>query len=268
MAQRQSIDWYDTPFYYDLIFSEHTELETDFLLRAYQIHANEGLHRPAVRVLEPACGSGRLVESMARRGCEVAGFDGNDKMLEFAEARLKREGLKARLWQDRMESFTLPAGKSGVFDLAHCLVSTFKYLLTEADAVGNLQRVSDSLRPGGLYFLGLHLTDYARTSCEHERWTGAHGKTEVICNTRTWPADARTRREPLRTRLRITEGDTTRVQETQWQFRTYDAKQLLKLLKRVPALEHIASYDFRYDLGEPRALDDSYADILLVLRRR
>jgi hypothetical protein len=58
------------------------------------------------------------------------------------------------------------------------------------------------------------------------------------------------------------------VQETQWQFRTYDAKQLRRLLRRVPALEHIASYDFRYDLGEPRSLDDEYADILLLLRKR
>ena len=268
MAKKLSIDWYDTPMYYDLIFSEHTELETDFLLRAYQIHANEGLHRRAIRVLEPACGSGRLVESMARRGCTVAGFDGNDKMLEFAKARLKREALKARLWQDRMERFTLPARESAGFDLAHCLVSTFKYLLTEADAVGNLQCVADALRPGGLYFLGLHLTDYARTSCEHERWVGVHGSTQVVCNTRTWPADSRTRLEPIRTRLRITVDGSQRVQETRWQFRTYDAKQLGKLLKRVPALEHLVSYDFRYDLGEPRSLDDEYADILLVLRKR
>jgi hypothetical protein len=58
------------------------------------------------------------------------------------------------------------------------------------------------------------------------------------------------------------------VQETRWQFRTYDAKQMRSLLKKVPELELVACYDFTYDIEAPRELDDSYSDVILILRRR
>ncbi len=41
------------------------------------------------------------------------------------------------------------------------------------------------------------------------------------------------------------------------------------MMKRVfPELEFVECYDFTYDLEDPRKLDDSYADVLLVLRKR
>ena len=57
-------------------------------------------------------------------------------MLAFARDLLEKKKITALLWEDRMESFTVPRGKK--FDLVHCLVSTFKYLLTEDDARASL----------------------------------------------------------------------------------------------------------------------------------
>jgi hypothetical protein len=94
------------------------------------------------------------------------------------------------------------------------------------------------------------------------------GRIEVVCNTHTWSADRRTRLEKLRTRLRITDAGRTHVQETHWEFRTYNAAQLRALLRKVPELEFVECHDFTYDLAAPRRLDDSYADVLLVLRKR
>ena len=64
-------DWYDSPLYYDLIFDEDTVVEADFLESLMWEHgiAESG------RILEPACGSGRLVCELAARGYEVDGFD-------------------------------------------------------------------------------------------------------------------------------------------------------------------------------------------------
>lgn len=258
-------DWYDTPHYYDIVFDEGTQREADFLEGATAQYGTTG----GQRLLEPACGSGRLALEMARRGWAVCGFDGNAHMIDYARKRLQRcGGLKATLWEDQMQDFTLPRGLRGGFDMAHCLVSTFKYLLTERDAVACLRGVATALRPGGIFLLGLHLTDYARCGFEHERWVAQRGKTEVVCNTRTWPADSRARLEKLRTRLRITSAGRTHMQETRWHFRTYDAAQLRALLRKVPELALIACHDFTYDLAAPRVFDDSYADVLLVLRRR
>lgn len=256
-------DWYDTPLYYDIVFDDGTRQEADFLEGAFVKHG-DGKGR---RLLEPACGSGRLALEMASRGWEVAGFDGNAHMIDFAKERLARHGRKARLWEDWMQSFTLPKSVKGGFDMAHCLVSTFKYLRTEKDAAECLRRVASALRPGGLFFLGLHLTDYDRAGPEHERWVAKRGKIEVVCNTHTWPADRRTRLEKLRTRLKITDSGRTHTQETRWEFRTYDAAQLKALLRKAPELEFVECHDFTYDLAAPRRLDDSYADVLLVLRK-
>lgn len=257
-------DWYDTPLYYDIVFDDGTRQEADFLEGAFVKYGDDR----GRRLLEPACGSGRLALEMARRGWEVAGFDGNANMIDFAKERMARHGLKARLWEDWMQGFTLPKGVRGGFDMAHCLVSTFKYLRTEKDAAECLRRVAEGLRPGGLFFLGLHLTDYDRGGPEHERWVASRGEIKVVCNTRTWPADRRTRLEKLRTRLKITDAGRTHMQETRWEFRTYDAAQLKTLLRKVPGLEFVECHDFTYDLAAPRRMDDSYADVLLVLRKR
>ena len=258
-------DWYDTPLYYDIVFDDGTLKEADFLEEAYAKYATPAKGH---RLLEPACGSGRLALELASRGWEVSGFDGNAHMIAFAQQRLEKAGVKARLWEDWMQSFTLPKGVKGGFDMAHCLVSTFKYLLKEKDAAECLRRVAATLRPGGVFFLGLHLTDYDREEDEHERWVAKRGSIEVVCNTHTWPADRKTRLEQLRTRLKITDSGRTHTQETRWQFRTYSAAQMKALLRKAPELEYLECYDFTYDLTEPRKFDDSYADVLLVLRKR
>ena len=58
------------------------------------------------------------------------------------------------------------------------------------------------------------------------------------------------------------------MQETRWQFRTYSTAEMKRLLKKVPELELLECYDFSYDIDAPRVFNDSYEDIVLVLRKR
>jgi SAM-dependent methyltransferase len=264
MPAPSQIDWYDTPLYYDIIFDEDTVEEANFLEAMQARHGTGAGNQRSV--LELACGSGRLLRELGTRGWRTAGFDANPHMLAFARDRLARENIAARLWEDRMESFTVPGGKK--FNLVHCLVSTFKYLLTEADALASLSRVADVLKPGGLFILGLHLTDYRDSKVSHERWVVTRDGIEVVCNTRTWPVDPGTRTEAMRSRLRVTlpDGSVGR-QETHWTVRSYSAAQLRRLLGKVTSLQLVACHDFRHDPDEHRKLDDSYADIVLVLKK-
>jgi SAM-dependent methyltransferase len=280
-------DWYDTPHYYDIIFDQDTSEEADFLEAMMRRHGRvrhrknvsdsgggqrdaeeHGTSREqkAWRILEPACGSGRLATELAGRGHQVAGFDLNPHMLRHARLKMEKAGHQAILWEDRMESFRLPSSQR--FDLAHCLVSTFKYVLDEAGAIAHLEKTSRALRSGGIYVLGLHLTDYSEGQAAHERWVGRSQGTQVICNTHTWPPDRRRRLEDVRTRLRITRRGQSKTQETLWQFRTYDAAQVRSLLAAVPSLECVACHDFNHDAEQTRSLDDSYSDLVLILRRR
>lgn len=266
MAKPLHGDWYDTPLYYDIIYDADTKSEARFLEGAFDRHASAaGTGR---RLLEPACGSGRLVVEMARRGWQVSGFDGSPRCLDFTRRRLAKAGLNARLWRDWMQQFTVPG--RGRFELVHCLINTFRYLLSAAQAESFLRRVSGCLVPGGIFVLGLHLTDYGRTRCEHERWVGSRRGVTVVCNTRTWPPDRRRRIERLRTRLAITHDGESLRQETNWEYRTYDAAQLKRLLAAaVPELEIVGCYDFHCDLNDgPRELSGDFSDVVIVMEKR
>ncbi len=261
-VKTETQDWYETPLYYDIIYDADSRVEAKFLTAVYEKFAL----RPSPRLrraLEPACGSGRLVRELSRRGWNVWGFDANPKMLAFAQ---KRASKPAQLWRDQMESFSVPNTKK--FDLVHCLINTFRYLLTEKEAFAFLKLVQNAMRPGGVFVLGLHMTDYSRKKCEHERWVMDRKGVHVVCNTRTWPPQRRIREELLRTRLRITHRKKSWDQETVWRYRTYSAQELKKLLqKAAPRLRIVGCFDFNYDLEVDQDFDSATDDVILILQR-
>ena len=83
-------DWYDYPQYYDIAFRSDTRLEADFIVAACRKYCPF----PARRLLEPACGTGRLVAELAGRGYRLAGFDLNPSALGYVRRRLARRGLR------------------------------------------------------------------------------------------------------------------------------------------------------------------------------
>ncbi len=256
----ETSNWYQTPLYYDIIFEEDTRREGAFI-EAMQERYSDGGGR---RILEPACGSGRLLAEMARRGYQVTGFDKSGHMLEFARARLEQEGLEAELLVRRLERFRMRRS----YDVALCLVSTFKYLLEEQSAHSHLKSVARALKPGGIYVLGFHLSQYGDRTRHRERWVGRRNGTQVICNIQSWPPRRRARLERVRTRLIVEENGGRRGLETHWWFRTYNAGQFRKLLRKVPELELVATYDFAYDQKRSRPFNDDQLDNVLILRRR
>jgi SAM-dependent methyltransferase len=260
MTTYAAADWYELPLYYDIIYNQDTSHDADFLEGVMRRHVG----RDTGSVLEPACGTGRLVAALAQRRHRVCGFDASDAMLTFARRRLAQARVQAHLKRSRLERFHYRRR----FDLAHCLVSTFKYLPSDEAALAHLHRVADVLRPGGVYVLGLHLSDYAERRRTRERWVASRRGVHVTCNVQEWPADRRTRTQRLRSRLIVRERGRTRRYETYWQFRTYSRRQFQQLLEAVAPLEHVATYDFRHQIDEPARLDDGTPDKVLVLRRR
>ncbi len=65
---------------YDIAFDWDVGEEVDWLV--------DRLCAPTV--LEPGCGSGRMLEALAQRGIEVFGIDRSDAMVAFARRRLGR----------------------------------------------------------------------------------------------------------------------------------------------------------------------------------
>ena len=81
-------------------------------------------------VYEPGCGGGRLVVELAGRGFQVTGVDQSRSAVEFTRQTLTDRGLNAEIVVgDMREPLT-----DAEFDVAYCLVNTFRHLLTEEDA--------------------------------------------------------------------------------------------------------------------------------------
>ena len=257
----EPFDWYEEPWYYDVVFDEGTDREAAFLEAVFDKHA-ETNRRVA---LEPACGSGRLMIAMAQRGFDVTGYDLSRGMLELAKARLRAAGVEGRVDRKSMADFAYRRK----FDLAWNLVSTFRLLPSDEEAEGHLRCVADALRPGGVYVLGLHMTEYHDRAQHHERWVAHRDGVEVVCNIRSWPADRADRREPCRARIVATHpSGRVRRLESRWAFRTYSPAQLRRLLLTEPRLEHVETYGFEHDPDAPLALGRDRLDAVLVLRRR
>lgn len=306
MPTYEPFDWYETPVYYDIIYDVDTKKDATFLEQCYAQHALvQSSPKPSasavadamgsspyqthpLTILEPACGTGRLMAELATRGHHVAGVDLSQGMLDFAQKRFKQRSVKGKLLQAPMQAFDLhdfPMKRrssaarqnsgGGGFDLAHILVSSFKYLQTEHDAIACLNTIADHLRIGGVFVLGLHLTDPDDDHRHLERWRATRDHLDVLCTVRTSPPDHANRTEQLRSRIVVrprnasstaAEHDIKRY-ETNWTFRTYSPAQLRSLLRKAPRLKHIATYDFHHDINTKSSLDGDDLGVVLVLRR-
>src|SRR5215831_6660780 len=250
---------YDYPQYYDIALQAYTQLEADFIEAACRKYCPFDVRR----FLEPACGSGRLITELATRGYEMTGFDLNQPALGYLRRRLARHGLRAKTFEADMSDFWLDRP----VDAAYCTVNTFRHLLTEQTARDHLRCIAGSLRPGGIYILGLHLLPLDINKEDTERWTQRRGDTIVTVTLRVLRTDLRHRIERLQVHMLVHRRSEELHLRYEFQFRTYTVRQFRRLLGSVSSLELCDVYDFRYDITQRFALNDEMAYQVFVLRR-
>lgn len=250
---------YDYPRCYDIAYQAYTSMEADFIEHACLKYCRS----PARRLLEPACGSGRLITELTDRGYEMIGFDLSQPALSYLRRRLTRRRLYAETFMADMTDFRL----QDAVDAAYCTVNTFRLLLTEQSARSHLECVARGLRPGGVYILGFRLLPPNGEKRAIRRWTERRGNIEVATTLRVLGVDIRRRIETLRTSLRVRRASKEFRLRHDFQLRTYTGKQFRRLLDSVSSLELGDVYDFRHDIEQPFSLNDEMTYTLFVLRR-
>lgn len=103
-------------------------------------------------VLEPGCGSGRMLEALARRGFAVTGIDTSQPMLALARRRLAAVRLPGEVLAADMTSFDL--GRT--FDGAVCPINTLMHLPRPA-LLAHLAAMRNALAAGARYLVQLGL---------------------------------------------------------------------------------------------------------------
>src|SRR6185295_5969342 len=108
-------------------------------------------------ILEPMCGSGRLLAPLARAGYRLAGVDVAPALLALARSRLASSGLLGQA--ELLEADIRYAAPAGPFSLTIVALNSFMHLATTADQLAALGQIHAALRPDGLLALELFNPD-------------------------------------------------------------------------------------------------------------
>jgi 2-polyprenyl-3-methyl-5-hydroxy-6-metoxy-1,4-benzoquinol methylase len=137
-------DWYDGFFERDWldvvaleIPVEQTRLQADFLLERLALP-------PGARILDLACGHGRIAIELARRGFRVSGLDLSPRSLALAVEAAESEGLAIEWIEADMRDVP-----TGGYDCVLSLYTAFGYFESEEENQRVLDATAAALAPGG-----------------------------------------------------------------------------------------------------------------------
>ena len=251
---------YDYPKYYDLVYGSDWKAEFDFLEDCFEKHTELVVSS----LFEPACGTGRLMYRFAKAGYQVTGVDLNPQAVDYCNERLERAGFSPSAHVGDMCKFVCREPSDAAFNT----INSFRHLATEKQAKAHLRCVAESLNPGGLYILGLHLTP---TDCEpisEESWSARRGNLAVLSRMWVRARDLENREEHVGMSFDIyTPSQQFRI-EDEIAFRTYTAHQMEELLVGIDEFELTAVYDFSYDIAQPVEISPQTEDVIYILKKR
>ena len=141
---------YNHPRIYDIAFSWDLSEEIRFFKRVFESH----VPFPVRHILEPACGTGRMLRALAAGGFDVAGYDANRYMVQYAIDSVAAAGyaLIVRVVPREMVSAEVP----GEFDAAVNSINSIGYLHSDEEIVSHLRATGSSLREKGVYIVHLN----------------------------------------------------------------------------------------------------------------
>ena len=250
---------YDYPRYYDLVYGSDWKAEVDFLNGVFGQH----VRGTAKRLLEPACGTGRLMFRLERKGYEVDGIDLSQNAVEYCNQRLLRHGFRRSARVADMTDFTVKSKYCAAFNT----INSFRHLEKHAQARDHLACMAKAIRRGGVYILGLHLCPRFGESVEEESWIARRG--HLCVQTSMWLVERNLRKRFERFHMRYDIWTPTdhKTLDDEFNFRTYTRQQFDTLLSEISEFEIEATYDFSYELKRPIEVDDHSEDVVYILKR-
>jgi SAM-dependent methyltransferase len=153
-------------------------------------------------VLEPGCGTGRVLEALGRLGLEVVGIDRSPAIVVAARQRLAAAGVRGSVVEADMTAFDL--GRR--FDGAVCPIATITHLWPD-ELVRHLELMGEHLRDGSAYLVQLALYDEASVAegIPPSRWQ-TEGDSALRIDWTTEEVDLPAGRAFQRSRIEILDG--------------------------------------------------------------
>lgn len=108
------------------------------------------------RVLEGACGTGRIYLRLLREGVDADGFDASRAMLDELRSRAAAADLTPSVWQADLRT----VGASGEYDLVVVPYNSFPALTSVDAQLDALDALHEALRPGGRLVFDAYVPRY------------------------------------------------------------------------------------------------------------
>jgi len=225
-------------FYADLLTDARSDADVDLIWRLLDLDAGQ-------RVLDLACGHGRIANRLAARGCAVTGLDATALFLDKARAEATHP-VEYVLGDMRDLPWT------GEFDRIVLWFTAFGYF-SDAGNRQVLREMADALRPGGRLVIDMNNRDWIMRAFRPEHVVD-HGDDFMIDRSEWNPATGRMHTE----RIVIRDG---RVRRTSFVVRMFTFTELRDWLVDA-GLEDVAGYG---EDGRPLTTDSHR---LVVTARR
>ncbi|MFX1339159.1 MAG: class I SAM-dependent methyltransferase [Promethearchaeota archaeon] len=142
--------FYRLPKYYDMAFSRDVDGDIKFFQKCFQLYSDVTVKR----ILEPACGTGILIESFPKFGYYALGYDLSPDMIEYTKERLINAGIfhdKADVLLGDMKNLEFDSK----FDAAVVCINSLGYLTCDEDITSHFKVMGKSLKNGGIYIVEL-----------------------------------------------------------------------------------------------------------------
>ena len=147
-------EYYGPPDLYDVVYSD---IRDDIPLWVGEARAARG------RVLELACGTGRVLIPCLEAGVPIEGLDITEAMVGYLKEKLAARGLKAEIAAGDMRDFTRPHRYSLIF----IAFNSFLHNLTAADQLATLRCCREHLESDGKLVINIFHPD-SRKLIEHD----------------------------------------------------------------------------------------------------
>lgn len=234
----QPVGLYTDAMIYDILHTPGTAHELDSLERiaARTVRTTDSSQGRAQRWLEPACGSGRCVRLAERRGTHCVGFDLDPGMVAYANKRLDRSetpNASHAIVADMRSFVDDGAIAENSFDFALNTINSFRHLMSDRDALAHLDQTARTLRPGGVYAIGLSTTAYGLEFPSEDVWHAARGTISITQTVQYIPPTGKTgggRIERVLSHLAIGRPAGTEHRDSRYALRTYSLDQWLGLI--------------------------------------
>ncbi|EKD71414.1 MAG: methyltransferase [uncultured bacterium] len=102
-------------------------------------------------LLEPMCGSGRLLIPLMQAGFTIHGIDNSSEMLKSCKKRASELGLQPILYENAVENIKLPQKYDGII----IPLGSFQLFYPRGDAYHALEKFKEHLKPKGKLVMDL-----------------------------------------------------------------------------------------------------------------